>query len=424
MTSPLDEVTALSTPAATELFEQCRPLGEAFATAGYRLYIVGGSVRDLLLGDTSVEPDLDFTTDALPSESKRLLAPLAQSLWTQGERFGTIAAHVDDRLVEVTTHRAESYEPDSRKPNVAYSTEVAVDLGRRDFTINALAIEVTQPEPALIDPFHGLADLCARRLATPLSPEESFSDDPLRMMRAARFVARFDLVAQRELVDAVESMHHRLSVVSVERIRDEFEKLLSLRDPQRGLAFLIDHSLADGFVPELTESVLGRIDWSLLRRDPHVRLAAILAVDPRVDATARLRRLRHSKTTVQRVGGVVRGVRTLIDHAGPWSAGDVRRFVAGRFDLVGDIVEVAGALGAAGATELDSAIRELSVRENLAEMSIPIDGRGVMEDLGLAAGRQVGDALAHLTAHRLEVGPFDRAEATEVLSEWLARRSE
>ena len=229
------------------------PLARRFADGGFRLYLVGGSVRDLLSGD-DIDPaafDFDLTTDARPDDIKRVLKGWGEAIWTQGERFGTIGARREGRTYEITTHRAEAYNDDSRKPVVEFSDRVEADLSRRDFTINAMALEVTSESPVLVDPFGGAADLIARTLRTPLAPEVSFSDDPLRMLRAARFIARLNATPVPELVAAVKEMRGRLSIVSAERIRDEFDKLLTLPQPTAGLWFAIDTGLADEFIPEL-----------------------------------------------------------------------------------------------------------------------------------------------------------------------------
>ena len=187
------------------ILHEMEPLAARFREAGHRLYLVGGTVRDLLLGDDSKpvdQMDFDATTSARPEETKKLVAGLADAVWTQDEKFGTIGLKVGNRVYEITTHRAEAYSPDSRKPDVQYADDITVDLSRRDFTINAMALELTSDSPTLVDPYGGAADLMTRTLRTPLSPEESFSDDPLRMMRAARFMARFDMTPVPELVAA------------------------------------------------------------------------------------------------------------------------------------------------------------------------------------------------------------------------------
>ncbi|MFM7094321.1 MAG: CCA tRNA nucleotidyltransferase [Actinomycetota bacterium] len=238
-------------PILTEL----APLTERFAAAGKRLYLVGGTVRDLLIGRgdaTTVDAfDFDATTDARPEETKKILAGWADALWTQGERFGTIGAKKNGRIYEITTHRAEAYSPDSRKPDVAFADAIDADLSRRDFTVNAMALELTGAEPALIDPYNGAADLIARVLRTPLSPEESFSDDPLRMLRAARFIAALNLTPDPGLVAAVKNMADRLEIVSRERVQAELDRLIVLDHPTAGLWFLVDTGLAAHFFPEL-----------------------------------------------------------------------------------------------------------------------------------------------------------------------------
>jgi len=220
------------------------PLAERFASAGHRLYLVGGIVRDQwldqVLGDSA---DIDLTTDAGPQVVKELVADLATAVWTQGERFGTIGLRHQGHAVEITTHRAETYDAGSRKPEVVFGDDVGVDLSRRDFTVNAMAIEV--PGGDLVDPWGGATDLEARVLRTPLTPEISFSDDPLRMVRAARFSARFDLEPTPELIAAATELRERLRIVAIERIGDELERLFGLPDPERGIRFLVDTGLAD-----------------------------------------------------------------------------------------------------------------------------------------------------------------------------------
>jgi len=227
----LEELRALIAPVAVRLAER-----------GHRLFFVGGIVRDLQLGSGDVS-DVDLTTDARPPAIKAALEPSASALWTQGERFGTIGAHVGDVAVEITTHRAESYDEASRKPVVSFGDDLETDLSRRDFTINAMAIEVVSGE--LIDPYGGETDLADRRLRTPLDPEVSFTDDPLRMLRAARFIPRFGLTAAPELVATAGALRERLSIVSGERIHDELGKLLRLPAPGAGLEFLAETGLLD-----------------------------------------------------------------------------------------------------------------------------------------------------------------------------------
>ncbi|HEX2191644.1 MAG TPA: HDIG domain-containing protein, partial [Acidimicrobiales bacterium] len=231
------------------LVDELGPLAERFAAVGHRLYLVGGSVRDAILGRPLESIDLDFTTDARPEDTERLLKGWAEAVWTQGKRFGTIGAARQGRHVEITTHRAEAYAPESRKPEVVFADAVEADLSRRDFTVNAMALGL--PDLVLVDPFEGVADLAAHRLRTPRSPEESFNDDPLRMLRAARFIAGYGLQPEADLVEAVAKLRGRLEIVAPERLRTEFDKLLVVERPGPGLWFLVQTGLAEEFLPEL-----------------------------------------------------------------------------------------------------------------------------------------------------------------------------
>jgi poly(A) polymerase len=241
------------------VLRELAPLADRFRGAGHRLYLVGGTVRDLFVGSGRDDFDLDLTTDARPPDIKRCLDGWADAIWNQGEKFGTIGAQLRDgatgreRTYEITTFRAEAYSDDSRKPHVVFADDVEADLSRRDFTVNAMALELTGDggAPELIDPFGGAADLASRVLRTPIGPEISFGDDPLRMLRAARFIAGYQLVPTPELVAAVREMAPRLEIVSAERIRDELDKLLVVDHPAAGLWFLVDNGLADQFLPEL-----------------------------------------------------------------------------------------------------------------------------------------------------------------------------
>ena len=229
-------------------------LSDRFRSAGHSLYLVGGSVRDAIVaepgnGEADGGRDLDFTTDARPDAIEALVSGWADAVWTQGKRFGTIGCRRGGQVYEITTHRAEVYQPDSRKPEVAFGDRVEDDLARRDFTINAMALRL--PELELIDPFDGLADLSVHRLRTPLDPDVSFADDPLRMLRAARFIAKLELEPAPELVEAVKAGHHRLAIVSAERIRDELDKIMMVDVPSVALWFVVRTGLADEFLPEL-----------------------------------------------------------------------------------------------------------------------------------------------------------------------------
>ena len=263
------------------IFEEMRPLAERFSAAGHRLFLVGGTVRDLLLAGNdesriSDAMDFDATTTARPDEIKALVADIADAIWTQGERFGTIGLKIGERVYEITTHRAEAYSPDSRKPDVVFADDIEADLSRRDFTINAMALELTSDTPTLVDPFGGAADLLTRQLRTPLSPEESFSDDPLRMLRAARFISQLEVAPDPSITQAVTAMADRLSIVSPERIRSEFDKLMVTPRPSFGLWFLADTLLVDQFLPEL---LLMRLEQDPIHRHNDVLTHTLAVVE-------------------------------------------------------------------------------------------------------------------------------------------------
>ncbi|CAB4923231.1 unannotated protein [freshwater metagenome] len=449
------------------VLERTSPLAERFAASGYKLYLVGGVVRDLLLGrDMSDGRDIDMTTDALPAETKRLVNGWADSVWSQGERFGTIGCQKDGWTFEITTHRAEAYDPESRKPEVVFSGVIDADLSRRDFTVNAMALSL--PDPVLIDPFGGAEDLAAGRLRTPLSPEESFSDDPLRMLRAARFLAGYGLTPDDELRDAATSMCERLSIVSAERIRDEFDKLMVVEDPTPGLWFLADTGLMDQFLPEFsrmrleqdpihrhkdvlthTIAVIGKTSTNRL-----VRLSALYhdVGKPRTRAIGdagvsfhhhevvgarmtreRMKALKYSSDDVEAVSRLVFLHLRFHTYKMGWTDSAVRRFVRDAGDLLPELIELtrcdcttrnerkAQEL-AKRMDELEERIDDLLAREELASMRPDLDGNAVMTYLGLTPGRDVGDALDFLLELRLEEGPLGEDEAKLRLDAWWAER--
>ena len=451
------------------VLDEVRPLAERFDGAGHRIYLVGGIVRDLLLGrDLGDGGDLDLTTDARPEETKAVLEGWADAVWNQGERFGTVGARKGERAFEITTHRAEAYQPDSRKPDVRFATEVEADLARRDFTVNAMALAL--PEPALIDPHGGAADLAAGRLRTPLAPEESFSDDPLRMMRAARFIAGFGLAPDDDLVRAVHEMHPRLEIVSSERIRDELDKLLVVDAPGRGLWFLVDTGLADEFLPELPalrveqdpihrhKDVLAHTIAVVEKTSPNkiVRLAALLhdigkpktrsigpagvsfhhheVVGARM-ARERLQALRYPKEEVEAVSRLVFLHLRFHTYRMGWTDSAVRRYVRDAGDLLEELNELtrcdcttrnkrkAEEL-ARRMDDLQARIAELREREELAAIRPDLDGRQVMDHLDVGPGPVVGKALAFLLELRLEEGPLGEEEAYRRLDRWWAEQSD
>jgi poly(A) polymerase len=452
------------------LVAEAQELADRFEHADRRLYLVGGVVRDAILGRLDDGGDLDFTTDARPEETLRLVKGWADAVWTQGQRFGTIGCARGERHYEITTHRAEAYQPDSRKPEVAFATEVEADLSRRDFTVNAMALRL--PDAQLVDPFDGVADLAAHRLRTPLSPEESFSDDPLRMLRAARFLAGYRLVPEPEVVEAVTAMRARLDIVSRERIRDELDKLLVVEHPGDGLWFLVRTGLAEEFLPELP--ALG------LEQDPVHRhkdvLAHTIAVVERTsrDRVVRLAALFHDigkpKTRSIGPGGVsfhhheVVGARMTRDrmkalHYGnedieavsrlvelhlrfhgygeseSWTDSAVRRYVRDAGPLLERLNELTRAdctsrnkqRAAALQTrmdELEARITELRHQEELDAIRPDLDGNQVMTQLGVEPGPVVGRALAYLLEMRLDEGPLGEDEARRRLAAWWEAQPE
>ena len=438
-------------PAGFEpVLRELAPVRDRFAAAGHRLYLVGGTVRDLLAADGRTDFDLDATTPARPAEVKQLLKGWADALWTQGERFGTIGAMkrtVDpvtgaevERIYEITTHRADSYDGATRKPTVEFADDIVADLSRRDFTVNAMAIELTAAEPALVDPFHGADDLRDRVLRTPLEPHVSFSDDPLRMLRAARFVARYQLVPVPELVAAIREMTARLEIVSAERIHAEMDKLVVAPQPAGGLAFLLDTGIAAHVLPELlaatpairahTIAVVDAVPNDLRQ----VRMAALFHALGASAASTRLRAWKASNTDIEAVTTIVAQFtrwRDLADQHGAWTDPAVRRLVHGARGHVDDVftlarVDASTAGDSVRLARLDALaahIDELAAREPIDDFAPELDGAQVMELLGLAPGRDVGAALAHLQQVRLDRGLLGRGAVEALVRQWWRERA-
>ena len=397
------------------------PVAERFNAAGHRIYLVGGIVRDLALGRPSGF-DIDLTTNAEPPAIKSLLAPLAAHVWSQGERFGTIGAQIDGHDLEVTTHRAERYDPESRKPIVTFGDRLEEDLSRRDFTINAMAIEV--PEGTLHDPFDGFADLASRVLRTPLSPEVSFGDDPLRMLRAARFISRFGLAVADDVVRAATSLSGRLSIVSVERINDELERLLVVADPSAGLEFMTNCGLLTETIGPLApdEATVAR-SLAAAPGSPLVRRAGLLWSS---DVAAVVRRLRYSNHDQMETTALVREVRGWVDGrlSSPATA---RRLVA----TAGLDAPRALARNLADTTAVETPVRKaamrlvdaldrLEVAGDVGPYESPLSGSQVMEILDVRPGPVIGRAQRMLRQHRLDHGPFTAEEAAVLLRRWNA----
>jgi len=468
------------------VLDELAPLAARFREAGHRLYIVGGSVRDLMIGRVdpdSSDFDIDLTTDARPDDVKSCISGWADAVWNQGEKFGTVGARSGDRVFEITTFRAESYTDESRKPHVVFADDVETDLSRRDFTVNAMALEVTGgATPTLVDPFDGARDLMTGVLRTPIGPEVSFSDDPLRMLRAARFIAGLDLTPTEELVTAVREMAPRLEIVSAERIRDEFDKLITLDHPTAGLWFLVETGLADQFLPELPAM---RLEHDPIHRHkdvlthtfavienvrpPHeqpadrpefdfrlVRLAALFhdigkprtrgyaegkgttfhhhdAVGARM-TKRRMTELRYSNDDVAAVVDLVALHLRFHTYRLGWSDSAVRRYVRDAGDLLNELNvltrcdcttrnEKKARTLSRRMDELEERITELAAAEELAAMRPELDGAQVMEHLGVPPGPVVGRALEHLLEIRLEEGLIGDAAIRARLDAWFAGQS-
>jgi len=443
-------------------------LGRRFADAGFELHLVGGSVRDALLG--RLGNDLDFATSAHPDDTLRLISGWAEATWETGREFGTIGAQRDGLRLEITTFRADSYDGRSRKPVVRYGDSLVDDLVRRDFSINAMAISL--PGHHFMDPFGGLDDLARRVIRTPGTPESSFGDDPLRMLRAARFVAQLRFVVAPEVRSAMTRMAGDLSRITAERIRDEFTKLLCGVDPVGGLRLLVDAGLAEVFLPEVPGLRLA-IDEHAQHKDVYehtltvvrnaieledggpdfvLRMAALMhdvgkpatkvvGRDGRVSfhhhevvgarlTRNRMRDLHYPKDVVADVAELVAlHLRFYGYGRGEWTDSAVRRYVtdAGRLlprlhkltrsDVTTRNRRKAAAL-AADYDALEERITRIAAEEDLARVRPDLDGNAIMELLGLPPGPLVGQAWRHLKELRLERGPLPHDEAVAELMKW------
>ena len=441
-------------------------LGERFATAGYQLYLVGGAVRDVLLSRPS-RGELDFATDAKPEEIIRVVSGWAERKYLQGIRFGTVGVKRAGLDVEITTFRQEVYPEDDRHPEVTFASDLEVDLSRRDFTVNAMAVRL--PDREFIDPFGGVRDLAAKRLDTPLDPEISFGDDPLRMLRAARFVAGLELAPTARVVQAMREMAARLEIVSAERIRDELSKLFLTSVPSRGLTLIVETGLAEHFIPEIPALKLEQdpihrhkdvLKHTLVvvdrcEADVTLRLAALLHDIGKPDtkrvteegvqfhhhevvgarmAEARLRELRYPNDVVADVTKLVEMHLRFHSYRLGWTDAAVRRYVREAGPLLDRLNQLVRAdcttqnpfrakqLGALQ-DELELRIARLAEQENLQKIRPPLDGDEVMARLGIEPGPLVGEALRFLLEERLERGPIDKDEAYRLLDEWAKERS-
>lgn len=453
------------TGAVLEVDPFAKELGRLFRENGHELYLVGGGVRDVVLGRPTA--DLDFATDAHPPDTTKVLRGWADRVFLLGVRFGTVGGVHDDRRVEVTTFREEVYAEDDRKPRVSFAKDIDTDLSRRDFTINAMAVRL--PEGEFVDPLGGLRHLASKVLETPLEPELAFSDDPLRMLRAARFVAQLDLRPTARVLSAIESMRDRLDIVSRERIEEEFSRLVCSQHAGKGLRLLVETRLAEVFVPEIAalhleqdpvhqhKDVFAHTLAVVEQCDPDdlvVRLAGLFhdvgkpqtrQVTPEgvsfhhheiVGARlteARLRELRYPAKTIDEVRRLVELHLRFHGYGEGWTDSAVRRYVRD----AGPLLDRLNQLTRADVTtrnegkarrfrelqdELEERIARLAEEENLKAMRPPLDGRQVMAHLGLKPGPLVGEALEHLMELRMDRGPIPDDEAYKLLDQWAAER--
>ncbi len=391
------------------VLREVEPLRDAFASAGHQLYLVGGIVRDLHLGAPLVSLDFDMTTEARPAVIKALVDPLATAVWTQGEKFGTIGAQVDGRPYEITTHRAESYSDGSRKPEVVFGDDIEVDLSRRDFTLNAMAIRLADGE--LIDPFDGLGALERRELMTPIEPEVSFADDPLRILRAARFIARYDLSVNDSVMAAGRALIDRMSIVSAERIRDELDKLLAAPAPSSGFEFLVEVGAWPFVVAAVDVSSVAGIGRQLdaVANDLVLRRCVVFSYVAPEQRRKTLSGLRYSKEESRQILSLLGAVDVIRAGSEPLDAPAVRRLVASvGYDQLGLVHSLIAALGVSD-RGFGTVLETLDASGELERLTPVLTGDEIMELLGLDPGPAVGACLKALQERRFSDGPLDRA---------------
>ncbi|RZT14731.1 poly(A) polymerase [Kribbella sp. VKM Ac-2569] len=463
--------------ALLELAPVVDELGHRFADAGHEIALVGGPVRDILLGRGS--KDLDFTTSAHPDVIERLLSGWADHVWDIGKAFGTIGSRKGEWVLEVTTYRSETYDPTSRKPEVSYGDSLEGDLARRDFAMNAMAVRL--PSRQFVDPYGGMEDVAHQRIRTPGTPEDSFSDDPLRMMRAARFAAQLGFTPDPAVVTAMTAMADRITIVSAERVRDELEKLICADHPRIGLDLLVSTGLAEHVLPELPALQLMKdehhrhkdvYEHSLTVLDQAIDLESRLTV-PTPDfvvrfaalihdigkpktlkfegprkvtfhhhdvvgaklARKRMKALRFSNEQIEQVSKLIELHLRFHGYGdGEWTDSAVRRYVrdAGdqlarlhiltRADCTTRNRRKAESLRAAY-DDLESRIERLQEQEELDALRPDLDGNQIMQTLGISPGREVGEAYKFLMELRLDQGPLGEDQAREALLNWWSNRS-
>ena len=453
-------------------------LGERFAAAGYELALVGGPVRDALMG--RLGDDLDLTTDAHPDRILSIVAGWADAVWDVGIAFGTVGVRKGEHKLEITTYRAESYDESSRKPEVVYGTTLAADLVRRDFTINAMAVRLPQME--FVDLHNGVGDLAAKLIRTPGTPEQSFSDDPLRMMRAARFASSLGFAVAPNVVAAMTAMSGRLAIVSAERVRDELIKLVLGQYPRVGLRLMVDTGLAALVLPELPalalevdehhrhkdvyEHTLIVLEQAIDLESTHepvidpdfvLRFAALMhdvgkpktrkfETDGRVSfhhhevVGARMTRkrmefLRFPNDTTDQVSKLVELHLRFHGYGdGEWTDSAVRRYVRDAGEQLDRLNKLTRAdcttrnkrkaqRLAATYDDLEERIARLSAEEELASIRPALDGNQIMTILGIKPGREVGAAYSYLLERRLDDGPMSQEQAELLLRQWWQEQS-
>ena len=476
MSTSVNAATQLAISTLVERAPESTKLASAFNAAGFKLALVGGPVRDAILG--RLGNDLDFTTDAKPAQTKKILESWADSVWEIGAEFGTIAARKGEIEVEITTYRSESYDPDSRKPDVQFGESIEADLKRRDFTINAMALELTTEPPTFIDLFNGITDLQNKVIKTPGKPEDSFSDDPLRMMRAARFMSQLNFAVDPAVITAITNMADRLKIISAERIRDEFTKTLMSPNPRLGITLLVETGLADKFLPEIPKLKL-EIDEHHHHKDVYEHTLTVLeqaiALEERLggpNLTLRLAALLHDigkpKTKALIAGGgvsfhhhevvgsrmtkerlrelrfenhLIKDVAKLVFlhlrfhgyGSGEWTDSAVRRYVRDAEDLLIHLHLLTRAdcttrnkKKAEGLAktydQLEERIVQLMEQEELNKIRPDLDGVEIMKILNIKPSRVVGEAYDYLLELRMERGPLGVEKATEELLTWWSAK--
>jgi poly(A) polymerase len=455
-----------------------KELGEKFSKNGFEISLVGGPVRDAVLG--KLVKDLDLTTNAKPDEIQKCLKGWADSIWDVGIKFGTVGAKVKDYVFEITTYRTEQYEDTSRKPSVEFGKTLEEDLARRDFTINAMALRL--PNFELVDIYNGLTDLNNKILRTPLDAQISFSEDPLRMLRAARFMSKLDLKPQADLVEAMKTLADRLKIVSMERINDEFNKLLLTDKPRPGIELLVETGVAEHFLPELPAlkleidehhhhkdvyqhslTVLDQVIDLETKHQPQIKADLILRIaallhdigkpktrkfegEGRVSfhhhevvgarlAKKRLEKLRYSNEIIEQVCLLIELHLRFHGYGdGKWTDSAVRRYVR---DAEEQLIRLHKLTRADCTTrndakaeklrnaynDLEQRIVELSKQEELKSMRPELDGAEIMKVLGIKPGPEVGKAYQFLLDLRLDKGIIGIDKATEELKTWWAKNS-